>query len=113
MAKTNISWRDADTVFVGTDFGPGSLTDSGYPRIVKLWKRGTPIAEARTIHEGKQASVSVSGFRLRSDEGDVDLVSEGVTFWETDYHQLVGEALHRARPAADAPRSTTSSAAGC
>ncbi len=92
-AKTNISWRDENTVFVGTDFGPGSLTDSGYPRLVKLWKRGTPIAEARTIHEGKQASVSVGGFRLRSAEGDVDLVSEGITFWETDYHQLVGDKL--------------------
>jgi prolyl oligopeptidase len=94
-AKTNISWRDADTVFVGTDFGPGSLTDSGYPRIVKLWKRGTPIAEASTIYEGKQASVSVSGFRLRSDAGDVDLVSEGLDFWTTAYQQLVGDKLEK------------------
>jgi prolyl oligopeptidase len=94
-AKTNIAWRDADTVFVGTDFGPGSLTDSGYPRLVKLWKRGTPIVEARTIHEGRQASVSVSGFRLRSDEGDVDLVSEGLDFWTTAYQQLVGDKLEK------------------
>jgi prolyl oligopeptidase len=94
-AKTNISWRDEDTVFVGTDFGPGSLTNSGYPRIVKLWQRGTPIAQARTIYEGKQASVSVSGFRLRSDEGNVDLVSEGLDFWTTAYQQLVGDQLEK------------------
>jgi prolyl oligopeptidase PreP (S9A serine peptidase family) len=31
----------------GTDFGPGSMTDSGYPRIIKRWKRGTPLAAAR------------------------------------------------------------------
>ncbi|HXT21745.1 MAG TPA: prolyl oligopeptidase family serine peptidase [Thermoanaerobaculia bacterium] len=92
-AKTNIAWRDENSVFVGTDFGPGSLTDSGYPRIVKLWKRGTPIAEARTIYEGKQASVSVNGFRLRSNEGNVDLVSEGLDFWTTAYQQLVGDRL--------------------
>ena len=30
-------------VYVDTDFGPGSLTRSGYPRIVKEWKRGTPL----------------------------------------------------------------------
>ena len=95
VAKTNIAWRDADTLFVGTDFGPGSLTDSGYPRLVKLWKRGTPIAAARTIYEGKQASVSVSGYRLRSDEGDVDVVSEGTNFWETTYHQLAGDELKK------------------
>ena len=42
---------NADTVIVGTDFGPGSLTDSGYPRIAKRWKRGEPLAEAETLCE--------------------------------------------------------------
>ncbi|HEV8240770.1 MAG TPA: prolyl oligopeptidase family serine peptidase [Thermoanaerobaculia bacterium] len=95
VAKTNVNWRDEDTLFVGTDFGPGSLTDSGYPRIVKLWKRGTPIGEARTLYEGKQSSVSVSGYRLRSDGGDVDLVSEGPDFWTNSYQQLVGDKLEK------------------
>ena len=39
----SVAWRDEDTLWVGTDFGAGSLTTSGYPRIVKLWKRGTPL----------------------------------------------------------------------
>ena len=52
-AKTDISWQDADTVLVGTDFGPGSLTDSGYPRIVKRWRRGQPLAEAETLFAGR------------------------------------------------------------
>ena len=52
-AKSQVSWRDADSVFVGTDFGPGSLTESGYPRIVKEWKRGTPLAEAAVVFEGR------------------------------------------------------------
>ena len=46
-AKTRIGWIDADTVFVGTDFGPGSLTDSGYPRTVRRWRRGTPLGRGR------------------------------------------------------------------
>ena len=47
---------DADP---GTDFGPGSLTASGYPRIVKEWKRGMPLGSARQVFEGKPEDVSV------------------------------------------------------
>ncbi len=57
-AKSNINWIDAETVYVGTDFGPGSLTDSGYPRIVKRWARGTPLAEAVTVFEGERGDVA-------------------------------------------------------
>lgn len=53
-SKQNVDWVDADTLYVARDFGPGSLTRSGYPRIVKAWKRGTPIAEAKTLYEGKE-----------------------------------------------------------
>src|SRR5262249_13417144 len=56
-AKSSISWTDEDTVLFGTDFGPGSMTTSGYPRIVKLWKRGTPMTAAKTIYEGKADDV--------------------------------------------------------
>ncbi|MFT3955054.1 MAG: prolyl oligopeptidase family serine peptidase [Piscinibacter sp.] len=58
-AKTDIAWADADTLYVGTDWGPGSMTDSGYPRIVKRWKRGTPLAEATTVYEGRKEDVWV------------------------------------------------------
>jgi prolyl oligopeptidase len=51
-AKSRVAWRDADTIWVGTDFGPGSLTTSGYPRVVKLWQRGTPLADATRIFAG-------------------------------------------------------------
>ena len=95
VAKSNVAWRDANTLFVGTDFGPGSLTDSGYPRIVKLWKRGTPLSAATTLHEGETGSVSAYGYRLRSDEGDIDLVGEGIDFWNNAYHQLADGQLRR------------------
>ncbi len=58
-AKSDVTWIDADTVYVGTDFGPGSMTDSGYPRIVKRWKRGTPLTEAATVFEGRASDVAV------------------------------------------------------
>ena len=95
-AKSTVAWRDADSLFVGTDFGPGSLTTSGYPRTVRLWQRGTPIASAPTLFEAKPDSVSAFGYRLRSEGGDVDLVGEQRTFWEADYYQLLPDgSLHR------------------
>ena len=56
-AKSSVDWQDIDTLYVGTDFGPGSLTDSGYPRIVKRWKRGQPLAEAVTVFEAQRQDV--------------------------------------------------------
>ena len=61
-AKTDITWADADTVYVGSDFGPGSLTDSGYPRVVKRWRRGQPLADAVTVFEGERSDVAVYAF---------------------------------------------------
>ena len=64
-AKSRVSWRDADSLWVGTDFGEGSMTSSGYPRVAKLWKRGTPLADAETAFEGEVDDVSVSVYRDR------------------------------------------------
>ena len=58
-AKSDVEWRDRDTIYVGTDFGPGTMTDSGYARIVKRWDRGTPLAQAVTIFEGQRTDVGV------------------------------------------------------
>ena len=57
-AKSDVSWRNRNTLYVGTDFGPGSLTDSGYPRVVKLWKRGAPLETAETVFEGESTEPS-------------------------------------------------------
>ena len=57
-AKSDVAWADAHTLYVGTDFGPGSMTDSGYPRVIKRWKRGTPLAAAVTAFEGQAKDVA-------------------------------------------------------
>jgi len=59
-AKSDVDWLDDNTLYVGTDFGPGSLTDSGYARVIKRWKRGTPLAEAVTVFEGDVKDVAVA-----------------------------------------------------
>jgi prolyl oligopeptidase len=65
-AKSNISWIDKDTLFVGTDFENEAqpLTDSGYPRLAKIWRRDTALSEAKTVYAAKKESVSVAGFAI-------------------------------------------------
>ena len=93
------SWIDADTIFVSTDFGEGSMTDSGYPRIVKRWKRGTPLAQAKRVYEGDVKSVSANAFRLHSAGSDIDMVRDGKTFWTSDRYQLIdGDLKHLELP---------------
>ena len=50
--KHRIEWLDRDTLLVATDFGPGSLTESGYPFIVKTLKRGQTLAQAVEDYRG-------------------------------------------------------------
>jgi len=88
-AKSNITYINNDTVLVGTDFGPGSLTTSGYARIVKLWKRGTPLSSAKTVYEGKKEDVTVDPVVLHEKDGNLPMVQRGVSFFETEYY-LVG-----------------------
>jgi prolyl oligopeptidase len=56
-AKSQVSWRDLDTLYLGTNFGPDTLTKSGYPRIAKEWKRGGKLDEAKLVFEGKPEDV--------------------------------------------------------
>jgi prolyl oligopeptidase len=93
LAKGGANWIDADTVFVATDFGAGSMTDSGYPRIVKRWQRGTPLEAAEVVYEGDTKSVGAFAFRLHSAGGDIDLVRDAKTFWTTDRFQLTPDGL--------------------
>jgi prolyl oligopeptidase len=57
--RHNINWEDEDTVLVGTDFGDGSLTNMGLPRLVKRWRRGQPLQSAETIFAGEQSDLTV------------------------------------------------------
>jgi prolyl oligopeptidase len=94
VAKSQVNWRDADHVYVSTDFGPGSMTESGYARIVKLWKRGTPMASATTLYEGNVKSVSASAQRINMEGfSPIDLITEGLTFWTTQVNQIVDGKL--------------------
>ncbi|KZF08214.1 prolyl oligopeptidase family serine peptidase [Rhodococcus sp. EPR-147] len=104
-AKTDIGWIDADTVFVGTDFGPGSLTESGYPRITKRWHRGTPLVDAETVYEGAAQDISISAWHDRTPGFERDFVQRATDFYNSETYVLDGSALTRIATPTDASTS--------
>ncbi|WP_239656367.1 prolyl oligopeptidase family serine peptidase [Mycobacterium riyadhense] len=101
-AKSQVSWEDADTVLVGTDFGPDSLTESGYPRIIKRWHRGTPLADAQTIFEGTPADVRVGASVDRTPGYERTLLVRALDFWNDEVYELRGSELIRIDAPTDA-----------
>jgi prolyl oligopeptidase len=80
-AKTSAGWIDVDHIYVGTDFGPGSLTSSGYPRVLKRWNRGTPLDEASVVYEGKPDDVAAYAHHDLTEGFERDFVGRLVDFY--------------------------------
>jgi prolyl oligopeptidase len=100
-AKSRVDWRNRDTLYVATDFGPGSMTKSGYPRIVREWKRGTPLADAPVVFEGKEEDVSVSA-NVVHDHGRVyEFIERAVTFFTDEAFVRRGDKWIRIDKPAD------------
>ena len=83
-AKGGLTWIDDDTVYVYTDFGPGTLTSSGYPNIVKEWKRGTPMSAARVVYEGQPGDLYIAAMRDHTPGYMRDFVSRTIGFYEDE-----------------------------
>lgn len=87
-AKTSIAYRSRDEVLVGTDFeGDGStLTDSGYARVIKSWKRGTPIEDAKIVFEGEKSDVSAGQYSYFDRDGMChEFQYRSLTFYTTKF----------------------------
>ncbi|MCI4062058.1 prolyl oligopeptidase family serine peptidase [Micromonospora sp. R77] len=89
-AKTDVCWIDVDHIFVGTDFGPGSLTTSGYPRVVRRWRRGTPLTAAEIVYEGQADDVAVYASHDPTPGFERDFVGRSLDFYRTENHLLTG-----------------------
>ena len=93
-SKGGTSWIDKDTLLVGVDFGAqengdATMTDSGYPMIAKLWKRGTPMSAARELMKGNKTDVGTFSGTFENDDGEDEiLIVRAVTFYTTEYYWI-------------------------
>ncbi len=82
-AKSEVAWINQDEILVATDFGKGALTTSGYPRIVKLWKRHTPLTQAQTLLKGKKSDMEVHGSVYSRPSGAIPVIVRSPAFFRS------------------------------
>lgn len=98
-AKSDISWFDKDTLLVGTDWGQGSLTESGYPYIAKLLKRGQSLNEAKEIFRGEPTDVSAGAFLMEIDDTNKVLMAyRSTSFFSREYFWLKDDNTRQKLP---------------
>jgi prolyl oligopeptidase len=102
-SKGSADWRDRDTLYIGRDFGPGTMTTSGYPRQVKEWKRGTPVESAKLVFEGKDSDVGVGANVVDERGRSYEMITRNITFWESEDFIRVGDQWVKL----DTPRDAT------
>jgi prolyl oligopeptidase len=102
-AKSYFSWVDADTLLIGTDFGADSLTESGYPRMVKRWRRGQRVQDAEMVLEGARADVLVAATVDRTPGFERTLLHRAIDFFNEEVYELRDDEMIRI----DAPTDAT------
>lgn len=90
-AKSGVTWLDRDTLIVATDWGPGTMTESGYPFVLKRWTRGTPLSSAAEIMRGQANDVGVFGGVLEGADGArIPIAVRATSFFESTSFRLDG-----------------------
>lgn len=102
-AKSDLSWKDRDTLYIGTDFGPGSMTVSGYPRVLKVWKRGLPLSQAEPLFEVAHDDLAAGVWVVRRVDEEYDFVVRAIDFWNDEKFLVENGRLQRLALPSDAP----------
>ena len=86
-SKQTSTWVNHDQLLIASDFGPGTMTASGYPYIVKSLTRGEPFSAAREVFRGKPEDVEVDvGTWVDGSGNTAVVISRGVSFFESKYY---------------------------
>lgn len=95
-AKSGVTWLDQNTLLVATDWGAGTMTESGYPFIIRRWTRGTPLASATEVMRGQASDVGVFAGVLQDTDGRrVPIAVQATTFFESVNYRLDGATPQR------------------
>ena len=82
-SKGGASYIDRNSLIISSDFGKGTMTSSGYPRQVKIWKRGTALSDAELIHEGAIDDVLSGGFVMYDGDQAFTMIGRAVTIFSS------------------------------
>lgn len=87
-AKGATAWRDANALFVALADAPQYATNSGYPRSVRLLKRGESLATAKTIFEGQTTDIGVWPASIYKDGKTWTFITRSLTFFESEQYLI-------------------------
>ena len=88
--KQNADWKDPDTLFISRDWGPGTMSESGYPITVREWKRGTPLDSASEVFRGDTKDVGDGATVLKDGQGHRAAIAvRNLDFFHTEYSLLL------------------------
>jgi prolyl oligopeptidase len=90
--KQRVEWQDKDTLLLAREWGPGTMSEAGYPITVRRWKRGTPLENSVEVYRGStkdngygdDPEVLVDGQGHR-----VTMVHRSTTTFETEHYLLL------------------------
>ncbi|MDO4643538.1 MAG: prolyl oligopeptidase family serine peptidase [Cardiobacteriaceae bacterium] len=85
-AKGGMNWIDENHVFIETDFGPHSMTTSGYPREARLWTRGTPMEKAETVYRGEETDMYIGAMHDDTLGYERDFVIKAIDFYHNELY---------------------------
>jgi len=95
-SKQQVAWVDKDTLLVARDWGTGTMTTSGYPFVVKLWKRGQPLDQAKEVYRGKETDEGAGPRVLNDAQGhQVVLMDRSVDFFASEVSLLTPTGVKR------------------
>jgi prolyl oligopeptidase len=89
--RHQVGWQDENTLLVGTDFGDGSLTHVGLPRLVKRWRRGQALAQAETIFAGEETDLAVAAAADRTPGFERVVMVRMVDIHNREWYELRGD----------------------
>jgi prolyl oligopeptidase len=92
-AKQSVAWVDRDALLVAGDFGPGSMTASGYARTAKLWRRGAPLSSAATLFEAADTDMGVWVGAIHTADRSYRVISHRPGFYEGTTYVLEDDGL--------------------
>ncbi len=95
-SKQEADWQDENTLLVATDWGPGSMTESGYPFIVKQLRRGQNLADAKEVFRGAPTDVAVQVAALTDAENHhVVVLERGLDFFRNEFRLALGSTTQK------------------
>lgn len=87
-AKTRACYKSRDVLLVASDFGQDSLTNAGFPRTIREWRRGTDVNQAPVVFEGEKSDLTVSSYiddqRIRGG-GIYEVRTRAISYSATKY----------------------------